>query len=803
MNRTLSLSLLLILISNFGISQFAHHESFSWDAVYNNALLPIDTDDDGDIDFIVSGMESGPRFIENIGDDLYERPVYLTDKVPSYSELKQIDLEGDGDPDFIGMRGSVGEIISFQNEGGNVFSETPIYAPGGSYYFDLNVVDMDNDGDQDVTFRSGSVAVYWLENDGTGDFTLHSIFTDGFSISNYLSFDGDGDGDLDVCIYETGPSTLSYYENLDGTFAAAVILLDAGGWVSNLISFDHDEDGDNDLYFSQAGNVKLFENLGDAVFASPITFAPINANSLFPFTDIDGDGLQDFVAYESWTAQISWKRNLGAGIFEALEPMVQTLEPATAIKFKDIDLDGKEDLIHIAYAGSMVYYKNLDDGAFSDAVYFSETAVIPSWTHSCDIDNDGDLDLLCSAYWDNRITWVENLGDGTFSQIRTVVAQQGLSPVYVNSSDIDGDGFDDILGISQSSRSFWVKNMGDGTFGDPVIISEEFCAPTSIIAEDWDGDGDNDVVVAVGTESFIKLYENIDGDISPTGILLVTDYVSNPVSSHDLDGDGDFDILYASNYYNTMRWLENTGDFSFTLHDIGDDLVYILQNNASDMDGDGDLDVILASPSENSVAWIENLGDGLFSGTNVITTDCIDPTTVSHTDINNDGIGDLIVGSTGDKMISWFPGLATDEAIFGPREILIDSIQDVECVLIEDLDLDGDNDIVYVASWEWIWSWYENLYVIDDNSIDENSENNIMVYPNPFTDNATIKFGEELKGEHTIVIYDILGAEVYRRTNITAQQIQISNSDIGRGLYFLSVLNGDGKRVLTAKLIAE
>jgi hypothetical protein len=92
---------------------------------------------------------------------------------------------------------------------------------------------------------------------------------------------------------------------------------------------------------------------------------------------------------------------------------------------------------------------------------------------------------------------------------------------------------------------------------------------------------------------------------------------------------------------------------------------------------------------------------------------------------------------------------------------------------------------------------------VDDSGIAENGENQITIYPNPLSDITTIKFAKELAGEHTVIVYDILGTEVYRLENISTQQIQISKNDLGSGLYFLSVFNGDSKRVLTTKLIAE
>jgi len=95
------------------------------------------------------------------------------------------------------------------------------------------------------------------------------------------------------------------------------------------------------------------------------------------------------------------------------------------------------------------------------------------------------------------------------------------------------------------------------------------------------------------------------------------------------------------------------------------------------------------------------------------------------------------------------------------------------------------------------------LHLPEDGGISENGENHITVYPNPFSEILTIQFGKELVYKHTVVIYDILGTEVYRQANITSQQIQIKKADMGRGLYVITVLNANAEKVYTTKIIAE
>lgn len=96
------------------------------------------------------------------------------------------------------------------------------------------------------------------------------------------------------------------------------------------------------------------------------------------------------------------------------------------------------------------------------------------------------------------------------------------------------------------------------------------------------------------------------------------------------------------------------------------------------------------------------------------------------------------------------------------------------------------------------------IHLAEGSGIAENSKNTITVYPNPFSDIATITFGQELKREHAFVIYDLLGTEVYRLTNIASKQIEINYAEIGNGFYFSSVFNtASNEMVFAKKIIAE
>ncbi len=141
----------------------------------------------------------------------------------------------------------------------------------------------------DVITNVGSTTAWW-ENDGSGDFTYHEIFSPSAAEGLY-TYDIDDDGDIDVISAEFVDNRLVYFDNIDGLGLNFVPrwLDTATGWIQPRSVCVSDINGDTlpDLISGWWGSdhIGWHENLG-------------------PIVGLDDNTLTDFYVYPSPTTGI-------------------------------------------------------------------------------------------------------------------------------------------------------------------------------------------------------------------------------------------------------------------------------------------------------------------------------------------------------------------------------------------------------------------------------------------------------------------------------------------------------------------
>jgi hypothetical protein len=288
----------------------------------------------------------------------------------------------------------------------------------------------------------------------------------------------------------------------------------------------------------------------------------------------------------------------------------ESLGPGCA--FLDYDGDGLQDVFLVNSGPSDFYqpsqnsrnalYRNQGDGTFQDV---TEAAGVAGGTFGmgvavADYDNDGDADLLVTAYGALRL--YQNQGDGTF---RDVAQRAGLAWSGWTTSaawfDADLDGYLDVfigsfvkfdasmggicgknsLGLHfycipslfEPTASRLYRNNGDGTFSraDPgTAIAEALGKALGVVADDVDGDGDMDLFVANDTvQNFLFLNHGPDG-WEEVGLWAEVAFSADGrarsgmgVDAADWNGDGKSDLFVANVDGEMFSLYQNRGDGTF------------------------------------------------------------------------------------------------------------------------------------------------------------------------------------------------------------------------------------------------
>jgi len=285
------------------------------------------------------------------------------------------------------------------------------------------------------------------------------------------------------------------------------------------------------------------------------------------FFDADGDGLLD-VLFVSEEHGLILFLNAGQGIFEPDHRIPSVTSPTSATA-ADYDNDGDIDL-YVTSTSTAALLRNDGTGVFRNV---ASTAGVTSSGISvastfADLDGDGWLDLYVahqprpsdSAAAANQL--YRNRGDGTFANVTAAAQVAGLGKTMsVVASDVDGDGFADLLVCNDATSGFdgnvVYRNSGSSTAGMTGRFTRENAASLDCLggaAGDYDRDGDTDYYwAAIGNNALWRNSAAVFSDVAATAsVLLAKDACSAQTTAsweagfYDFDADGWLD-LYVSN----------------------------------------------------------------------------------------------------------------------------------------------------------------------------------------------------------------------------------------------------------------
>lgn len=330
----------------------------------------------------------------------------------------------------------------------------------------------------------------------------------------------------------------------------------------------------------------------------------------------------------------------------------------------DFNGDGIPDLAIGGNNGSqsnyVLIYTGNGDGTFStgSAVLVNAGNSISDVTAG-DFNNDGIMDLVVTTA--NVVSFLLGNGDGTFTLVPSTVPVGGL-PIRAQVADVNNDGNADVLLMTSTSPDMIIfLGHGDGTFSASGVQvgPYTYSVLTGFAVADFNHDGNQDLVAvfwAAGNPDYAPLTEAVvllgdgNGGFPQTSVVILNNSNSpgGGVATGDLNGDGipDMVVNAVGNVFNIMLG-KGDGTFTYASQSLTaptGGFIPVIE----DFNGDGVADVAL---SGNPASVYLGKGDGTFAAA-VTTSDNFTGSHTISTDLNGDGIPDLISGTSNSTNIA-------------------------------------------------------------------------------------------------------------------------------------------------------
>jgi len=333
----------------------------------------------------------------------------------------------------------------------------------------------------------------------------------------------------------------------------------------------------------------------------------------------------------------------------------------------------------------------------------------------CDLDRDGDMDVLAAMYEENSIVWWRNDGRTPPGWTKFVIGDVFMQAGSVFAADIDGDSLTDVLGVARvGDEVAWWRNGG----GDPIAwtkytIRAGYDFAHEVYAEDLDRDGDMDVFGAASYENEITWWRNDGGaPVAWTEQVIGAGFTgAKSVHVGDFDGDDTLDVVGAAILDNEVTWWHNGGGdpIQWTRFRIDRSFAGAHRVQAVDVDRDGRLDVAGAAYFGHEIAWWRNDGGDTIAWTKqTIGWDFYAACIAQAIDLDGDGDMDVLGTAQSGNQVAWWRNDGGQP--FTWTKFVIDSLVRVWPLYACDVDGDSDVDVVAASGWNGTNAvkWYEN-----------------------------------------------------------------------------------------------
>ena len=476
-----------------------------------------------------------------------------------------------------------------------------------------------------------------------------------------------------------------------------------------LATGDLNHDGKPDLVYvdgAQYGQHALHILLGDGngkfTHQQDISL-PDGACCVITLVDVTGDGIPDVVMQGGQQTAVVIAVMVGNGDGTFQSPVVTTFQPSNstayakiigAIGVGDLNGDGNMDLVLPDAGGNGVLYLMLGDGTGK----FTLSSTILSYTgnsvYLADLNGDGKLDIVATNLLGATFLVYLGNGDGTFQTPVPYTGQPGTSAFIL--TDVNGDGYPDMLTQFYPNGIGYFKGNGDGTFGVLTSIPSATSPSLLVGVADLNSDGIPDLLFTPPTGLGTELASS---SLNYTAMKLTVSGGSHAAPREvtaDFNADGHPDVAMAVE--GGIAILPGNGDGTFASADFYDIGQEVGAAAVADFNGDKNPDIAVTLPATFPRLLLGD-GTGNFTlGPDPNTSYAASGAEVvaAVADFNGDGKKDLELGNVAPNMPF---GNSPDQSVaFGNGDGTFGTPQTVanSAPIVADLNGDGRSDMLYV-----------------------------------------------------------------------------------------------------------
>ena len=647
-----------------------------------------DYDNDNDLDVLICGSSSGSKITKiykNNGIDSFAVTSFTATGI-SDGIVSWCDYDNDGDLDFLisGDQNYNNFVTKIYRNNGNTFigSASGLVSCG---YGSANWFDYNKDGLQDIflsgnSYTSGYIARVYKNN---GNNTFSDIKANLYGVSNSSSSIGDFNNDSFIDFFYSGTGYISnnqsfLYSNNNGNSFNNINTNFPNLYYSSTAWGDYDNDGDLDVFLTGVIDTnyysKLYKNEGNFVFSEVNTNIDGVAYGISKWADIDNDGDLDIIVsgYGNNGDYFSIFRNEGLNTFTNInQAFIQIY--VTSIEPADYDNDGDLDILITGVdsnsSGKTILYKNefLNSNNKPNppaSSYYTQidNKEIISWLPGTDIETpqsnlNYNIRIGTTLNGINKVSPMSDLSSGfkkipntgnvqedTTFMIKNLAVGKYYYNVQTVDNELEGSVFSTTDSFFVSLNAIIKASHNLSCSNSPTQIEYEGNAITTA-NYNWNFDGG---IITSGTGQGPYLIQWADTGMKTISLFvtqdtLITDtayfqiYIENcfvndsldfdmhdmRVTSADFDNDNDLDFFVIgtdnANYNNVARIYFSNSDGTFYPIDIIDDYSVddITNFNVGDYNHDGFIDVLLYysnySSQNSSIKIIKNNGYNNFS----------------------------------------------------------------------------------------------------------------------------------------------------------------------------------------------